>query len=159
MNLHVRTAAYSVLFLLGQSALAQDSAVQQLLEISFSCPVDAYEVPAGYYLKILNRYHWEGSASEFKVRIDMRRLAPESDKPEVSKETFVLWAKMSDIGEVFVRDGVDVNVRCKNGQLCFLGYFVGRGGHSHEPGEVFHVCDASTADDIKVALQRLIGTR
>src|SRR5215470_2909080 len=103
MNLHVRTAAYSVLFLLGQSALAQDSAVQQLLEISFSCPVDAYEVPAGYYLKILNRYHWEGSASEFKVRIDMRRLATESDKAEVSKETFVLWAKMSDIGEVFVR--------------------------------------------------------
>jgi len=141
-----------------QGALAQDSVVQQLLKSSFACPAEAYEYkkPMNYALKLLDRYQWEGDISEFKIRIERRRMQVSIRGVATVEETDVLSVKLHDIA-VFLDDGVDVNIRCKGGEQCISvqATLNGQNDQYVESEDYFHACSASTASDIIVALRRL----
>lgn len=161
-DIMLRNSLLAVSFIILSTCLAfaQDDIAQQLLRESFACPSGEYEYkePVNYYLKMLDRYHWVGNVSTFKLHTISKEMAGSIrgiDTREV--ETFV-EVPFSSI-DVSVDDRVDVTIHCKTGQQCI-------GTRQKRPGQdeaqyttdhvYFHACSPSAADNIKVAIQQLI---
>ncbi|SFQ37077.1 hypothetical protein SAMN05216330_13510 [Bradyrhizobium sp. Ghvi] len=153
----------------GPAVGAGNVEVLRLLTLSFACPADAYEPEEqtfGTYERRLDRYHWIGDDKTFRLAIDQKRMTAEvNDGQSTSDSRELIEAKIGDI-EVAVRNGTDVTIRCKAGaqsELCIVNLPT-QPGETIEEGSgdaerSFHACSTEAADDIRIALEYLMGLR
>lgn len=167
----IRSCLPVVLVVVGAApaGAASNAAVQRLLALSFACPSGTYkpdEQTFGSYAEFLDRYHWVGDDKTFRLAIDQKQMVGSlADGLSVSDSRELIEARIGDI-EVSVRNGTDVVIRCKEGAqpgLCIVNLPTQPGEKiAEDSGDAersFHACSTEAADDIRIALEHLMGYR
>jgi hypothetical protein len=152
-------------------ASAVTSPIMQLLEISFACPSDAYEFReyTAEYFKYLDRYKWQGDGRKFSVAIDRRTFGGDEHGIARTDEKHLIEAAYGDL-EISVNDGTDVYIRCKKAletNPAYMGCITDttmqpdgtRGDGRGADHAYFHACSTASADDIRIAIEHLLGYR
>lgn len=147
----------ALLLIFGPIAKAQTVA-EQLLQSSIECPTPMHDVNEGqnYGLKVLDRNHWEGNSSLFKIRINSHELHETIRGAETFDNEYTYTARFQDLDPNTETHGSEVIVKCKLDRKCWTLLSSTNDDPFKSESMEFTACSESTAGDMKAALHSII---
>lgn len=145
------------LFIFAPAAKAQTVA-EQLLQSSIECPAPMHDVNEGqnYGLQVLDRNHWEGNSTLFKVRDNAHELHETIRGAEPYDYVYRYTALFEDLDPSIETRDSEVEIKCKSGRECWTTVSSAYDDPYKSASLKFMTCSRSTADDMKAALRSLI---